>query len=627
MVTRAAGRATVGKGCRGMTQQLNTFRTDRSMEAHLETFRRTLDAYPVGACPLSMELTMLQNASTQSCGKCVPCRDGLPQLAGMLRGLLDGAGDAASRAEELAEMTALAELVRDTSDCAIGYQPATVLLEGMRRFDAEYRRHVDDGRCREDRGAKVPCISLCPAHVDVPGYIALLAVGDAAGAVRLIRENNPLPSACALICESPCESHCRRQLIDDAVNIRGLKEYAVDQAPADSLPVPERGPDTGRTIAVVGGGPSGLTAAWFLSLMGHRVVIIEGHHRLGGMLRYGIPNYRFPKDRLDSDIAGILAVGGIEVRTGVVFGVDVTLADLHRDYDAVYLATGAQSGQGLTIPGESAEGVYSAVDMLRGFADGDVPDYSGKRVIVVGGGNVAMDAARSALRCNAADVRIVYRRRRDDMTALHHEIVGAVREDIHLTALRAPVRVETDDAGRAVALWVQPQMAGVYDAAGRPRPTPLDVPPERIPADVILIAVGQAIDSDFFVDADLPVARGRLVADDTGLVAEHTYGGGDCVTGPATVIQAIAAGKVAAYRIDEDLGYHHAVSAGIAVPEPGRNNRVPTGRVEAPLRDAMERKHDFAYVGLPMTRQEAEQEMTRCLRCDHYGSGALVEGR
>lgn len=610
-----------------MTRRLHEYRTDAAMEPHLETFKRTLDAYPVGTCPLTMELTMLHNAKIQSCGKCVPCRDGIPQLESMMSSLLDGDGTPAEREDRVEEMRALAELVRDTSDCAIGYQPATVLLEGMTTFEGEFDSHVHESRCRQDRRPVIPCVSLCPAHTDVPGYIALIEKGDHAGAVNLIRQNNPLPSACALVCEHPCEAHCRRQLIDEAINIRGLKEYAVDHAPGHEVPVPERGPDTGRRIAIVGSGPSGLTAAWFLALMGHEVVVHEANELPGGMLRYGIPNYRFPKDRLDSDIAGILAVGNIEIRCGVRIGVDLTVEQLRREHDAVYLAIGAQAGLTLDLEGIDAEGVVSAVDMLHGLVGGERPDFRGKRVVVVGGGNVAMDATRTAIRCGAEHVHVVYRRRREDMTALSHEIDGAVAEGARLSTLVAPTHIEKDDQGRVAALWVQPQMPGPHDHAGRPTPLPADKPAVRLAADVVLVAVGQGIESTHFEESALPVARRRLVADETGRVAPRVYSGGDCVTGPSTVIEAIAAGKVAAYAIDEELGYHHTIDFGIEVPRPGPNNRVPTGRVEAPLREPDERRTDFGYVGEPMTAQEAGAEVSRCLRCDHYGSGALVGGR
>ena len=610
-----------------MTLVLQKRRTDRAMDGHLATFAQTLEAYPVGGCPLSLQLSMLHNGKVQSCGKCVPCRDGLPELEGMLRTVLDGEGDAASRAATIEHMNRLAELVRDTSDCAIGYRSAEFLLEGMSRFADEYASHVEGSRCSADRRPAVPCIALCPAGVDIPGYIALGAEGRFDDAVNLIREKNPLPSACALICEHPCEDRCRRMLLDDAVNIRGLKEYSVDHAPPDKIAVPVRGADTGRTIAIVGSGPSGLTAAWFLSLMGHRVVIFERHEKLGGMLRYGIPNYRFPKDRLDADVAGILAVGGIEVRTGVTIGTDFTLEELQEQYDAVYIGLGAQDGQTLSIEGSDAEGVVSAVDMLDQLAKGNRPDFTGKHVVIIGGGNVAMDATRTASRCGAASVDIIYRRRREDMTALHHEIEGAIGEGAKLSLLLAPERFETDEAGRVTAVIAQPQMPGPYDHHGRPRPVRAEKPEVRVPADVVIVAVGQAIDASCVEGSSIGLKWGRLVADDFGVAAPGYYAGGDCVTGPSTVIAAIAAGQFAAHRIDTDLGYHHVVNLGIEVPEAKPNNREQTGRVEAELREPEARLLDFDYVGLPMTDQEATQEASRCLRCDHFGCGPLVGGR
>lgn len=611
-----------------MTRTLHTHRTDAAMDDHLHSVRRSLDAYPVGACPVSMEQTLVHNAATQSCGKCVPCRDGLPRLEHMMQSLLDGDGTPAQRERLLDDMTALGEMIRDASDCAIGWRPAEVFLEGLDRYRAEYEHHVSDAECLTDRRQTLPCQSLCPAHVDIPGYIALIEAGDHAGAVNLIRENNPLPSACALVCESPCEARCRRQLLDDAINIRGLKEFAVDHAPAHECPVPQRHPDTGRRVAVVGGGPEGLSAAWFLALMGHQVTLFDRNEKLGGMIRYGIPSYRFPKDRLESDVDGILAVGNIEVRTSTDVGTDVTLEQLLAEYDAVEIGVGAQLGQSLRIENSDAEGVVSAVDFLHGIASGERPDWSGKRVVVIGGGNVAMDATRSSTRCGAAEVEVVYRRRREDMTALHHEIDGAVEEGAILTTLAAPERVETDADGRVTALWVQPQIPGPY-SGGRPAPVPADLPPRRIPADVVLVAVGQAVETGLLEGWGLPVDRRALVADDTGLVDDerHTYAGGDCVTGPATVIGAIAAGKVAAYRIDEDLGYHHEVRLGIDVPVARANNRTLTGRVEAEMRPPAQRRLDFDLVSLPMTQQQATQECSRCLRCDHFGSGSLVGGR
>ena len=380
----------------------------------LSKFQTKVRVYPPGTCPLTVQLSMLTASKNQTCGKCVPCRDGLPQLERMMKRILDGDGTP----ETLNQMKALAEMIRDSADCAIGYQTAIEVLEGMETFREEYESHVKDKICPEEIGQKVPCVNLCPAHVNIPGYIALIAKHDYAGAVKMIRKDNPLPTACAFVCEHPCEERCRRNLIDDSLNIRGLKKYAVDHAAADQVPVPEANRSTGKKIAVIGGGPAGLTAAYFLGLMGHSVVIYERQAELGGMLRYGIPNYRFPKERLDEDIRAILSAGDIKVLCGSAVGTEISVAEVAAEYDATFVAIGAQTGKKLRIEGEDAGNVFSAVEMLDRIGNGILPDYTGKRGLVVGGGNVAMDAARSAVRCGAEDVAIVYRRRKEDMTAL-----------------------------------------------------------------------------------------------------------------------------------------------------------------------------------------------------------------
>ena len=224
-----------------------------------------------------------------------------------------------------------------------------------------------------------------------------------------------MPVACAYICEHPCEARCRRRMIDDAINIRGLKRYAVDNA--GDVPQPECAPATGKKVAVVGGGPSGLSCAYYLALMGHKVTIFEERKQLGGMLRYGIPNYRFPREKLDGEIRSILSLG-IEVHTEVRIGRDVRMEDLQREYDCIYIAIGAHQDKKVGIPGEDSGNVMSAVEMLRSIGDNNAPDFHGKNVVVIGGGNVAMDVTRSAVRLGAKKVSCVYRRRVEDMTAL-----------------------------------------------------------------------------------------------------------------------------------------------------------------------------------------------------------------
>lgn len=599
--------------------------TDHKIGGLLASFNRKIRAYPPGMCPLTVQLSLLHASKSLTCGKCVPCREGLVQLEELLKQILDGGGSM----QTLQQMKELAEMIHATADCAIGYEAAQVVLKGLEEFRDEYISHIYRHMCQEEIGQTVPCVTMCPAHVDIPGYIALIAEQDYAGAVAMVRKDNPFPTACAMICEHPCEERCRRNLIDDQINIRALKKYAVDQAAADGVPVPPHGVATGKKIAVVGGGPSGLTAAYFLALMGHRVVVYEEKEQLGGMLRYGIPNYRFPKNRLDEDIRAILAAGDIEVRCNTAIGRDLPMQTLQTAYDACYLAIGAQAGKQLELAGSDAEGVVPAVQLLDGIGHGQLPDYTGKRVVVIGGGNVAMDCARSAVRCNARQVQIVYRRRKDDMTALASEVESAAEEGVGLLELMAPMRIEKDAAGRCAALWVQPQRIGPFDRAGRPRPMDADKEPVRIACDVVLIAVGQEVVTAPFAAFGVPVSHGCMLAElDCSIPAiPGLFAGGDCVTGPATVIRAVAAGKVAAYHIDEYLGYHHKVACEVHAPEAKENNRVPTGRVNLTERPAHERKCDFELTENPMSFEEAMQEAGRCLRCDHFGCGILEGGR
>ena len=595
---------------------------DKRVEHFLSKYASKVSVYAPGTCPINIQLSLLQASRSQTCGKCVPCRDGLRQLEKMLVRVLRGN----ATIETLDEIKSLAEMIRDSADCAIGYEAAIEVLEGLEIFKDEYIGYIEDRECPGNTGKQIPCVTMCPAHVDIPGYIAHVAEGNYADAINLIRRDNPLPTACAMICEHPCEERCRRTLIDAPLNIRGIKKYAVDQIAADQVEVPKANPLTGKKVAVIGGGPCGMTAAYFLSLMGHKVTVYEAKERLGGMLMYGIPNYRFPKDRMDEDFKAILSTGNIEVKYNTCVGKDISIQEVHDSYDAMFVAIGAQVGKKLRLEGIDANNVFSAVEMLDAIGHDRKPDYTGKTVAVIGGGNVAMDAARSALRCGASDVRIVYRRRQEDMTALDTEIESAVMEGIELMLLQAPVKIETNENNDCTALWVQPQMIGPYKGG---RPAPLNAeskPQERIPCDVILIAVGQDIVSapfeEFGMPAEWKVFKANLDTSVEGMPG--VFVGGDCATGPATAIRAIAGGKVAANAIDAYLGYHHKLDCGVVAPEARPNNRIPTGRVNIQERPAYIRKKDFEHVECPMTPEEARQECSRCLRCDVFGAGKLV---
>ncbi len=581
-----------------------------------------ISASPPGLCPVDIALNFLRLCHAQSCGKCVPCRIGLGQLSKLIEQVLDGA----ATMETLTVIEKTAYSIYNTADCAIGRDAARLVIDGLNGFRDDYEEHIKHHRCLSSLQLPVPCVTMCPAGVDVPGYMALVGQGRCQEAVRLIRKDNPFPIACAYICEHPCEARCRRRMIDDAINIRGLKRYAVDHA--GDVPNPPCAPSTGKRVAIIGGGPSGLSCAYYLSLMGHKVTVYEEKAQLGGMLRYGIPSYRFPRELLDKEIHSILSTG-IEVHTGITVGKDVTFEDLQHQYDCLYIAIGAHQDKKTGIPGEDSKNVISAVEMLRAIGDDHLPDFTGKKVVVIGGGNVAMDVTRSSVRLGAEKVTCVYRRRLDDMTALPDEVAGAMAEGVEMMTLAAPVRIESDENGVATALWVQPQLIGEEDPSGRPRPTKASLDEVRIPADIIVAAIGQGIEIQGFEQSGVPVKRGTFVAASSSQVGnmDNVFAGGDCVTGPATAIRAIAAGKVAAANIDEQLGYHHEITVDIDIPAPKLNNRAPHGRVNTTEREAGERKHDFEGIEIGLTCEGACTEASRCLRCDHFGYGIFKGGR
>ena len=344
------------------------------------------------------------------------------------------------------------------------------------------------------------------------------------------------------------------------------------------------------------------------------------------MMRYGIPAYRFPRPELEREVNWIVSQG-IELRMGTTVPNDVTLGELRRDFDAVYIAIGAHNEKTLGIEGENAEGVLSAVEMLRAIGDGFMHDFAGQRIVVVGGGNVAMDVARTSLRLGAASVTVVYRRRIEDMTAQREEIEGAIAEGCEIMELAAPLRVLEKD-GCVTGLEIQPQVIGKFDR-GRPKPVKADKPPQAIECDRVLMAVGQAVGASELGSNELPVEWGQVVTGPFGQVEgmDGVFCGGDCESGPATVIRAIAAGKAAARNIDEFLGFDHVIEQDVEVPAPHAADRMPCGRSNTTERSAEVRRRDFAMMECGLSSQEASQESDRCLRCDKFGLGAFRGGR
>ena len=587
------------------------------MDSLHEALGRRLAVSSLAPCPVEFTAAYVNMCATQSCGKCTPCRVGLRALSDLLNDVLENRAD--EHTLDLIERTA--RTIYLSADCAIGYEAGDMALTAIRGFRDDFEHHVQKHACGFTQSQLVPCVSGCPAGVDIPGYISLVEARRYTDAVRLIRKDNPQPLVCGYVCEHPCGMNCRRGMVDDPMNIRGLKRFAVDHMETDYRP--NMAEKTGKRVAVVGGGPAGLSCAYYLSVMGHDVTIYEARHKLGGMLRYGIPNYRLPHERLDAEIQWILDCG-IKVKRDTKVE---DLAALRRDYDAVYLAIGAHLDRKLGLPGEESVGVLSAVEMLRALGDEVRPDFSHERVCVIGGGNVAMDVARSAIRLGAKKVTIVYRRRVADMTAQDEEIAGAKAEGCELLELHAPIAIESQD-GYVTGLRVQRQIIGGL-SRGRFAPREADAPEEVIPCERVVVAIGQAIESGPFEEQGVPCRRGRIdVGEDSAVPGmEGVFSGGDCQSGPATVIRAVNAGKVAAGNIDNYLGFNHQVTLDVELPPVQFKGKTSCARCEMTLREAEDRKRDFDLIENGLTDEEAHQEASRCLRCDHFGFGAFRGGR
>jgi NADPH-dependent glutamate synthase beta subunit-like oxidoreductase len=600
-------------------------RAQQVVEHLYSNLEQRIIASPPGLCPVDISAAFLRMCHAQTCGKCVPCRIGIGQMVHIMDDILDGKGTM----ESIDVLEQTARVVYETADCAIGYEAAHMVLRGLDSFRDDFEGHVKWDRCIEQLEQPVPCVALCPAGVDIPGYIALVRAGRYVDAVRLVRKDNPFCSTCGIVCEHPCEARCRRNMIDQSINIRGLKRFADEQAGV--VPAPKPQADTGKRVAIVGGGPSGLTAAYFLRLMGHSVTVYEKRPQLGGMLRYGIPRFRLSEESLDRDLDMILSTGiDVKLETGIGDDDgDVSIKTLQQDYDAVYIAIGAHEDRKIGIDGEDGPDVVSAVKLLRDVGEGHAPDFTGRKVVVVGGGNVAMDVSRTAIRLGASEVSVVYRRRKADMTALSEEIEGAEAEGIQILELHSPKAVIRDGDGKVTAFLTEPKIIGKIDKGGRPRPENADGDDVAVPCDLVIVAIGQQIDSKHLENNGVPIHWGNVVAGDSGKVQNipGLFAGGDCVTGPATVIKAVGAGKVAAANIDNFLGFNHAISVDVDIPEPALIDHPACGRVNLRFRNANSRRQDFDPVEMGMTCQEADQESARCLRCDHFGISTLRGGR
>lgn len=503
--------------------------------------------------------------------------------------------------------------------CATEISPDMVVITDSERVQASRKTTLELLLSDHVGDCRPPCVKACPAQTDCQGYVGLIANGEFQEALKLIKEQIPLPASIGLVCPHPCEEACRRQLVEEPIAIAALKTFAAEQdIYKDNAFLPELKAPSGKRAAIIGGGPAGLTAAHFLAIEGHEVFIYEAMPQAGGMLRYGIPQYRLPKEILDQEIKLIEALG-VKIICNTRINQDISFDYIKQNYDTVFLGIGAWKYTRIGCPGEDVAGVLGGIDFLRDAAlNGSVK--IGDRVAVIGGGNTAMDAARTAVRLGAKEVMVLYRRTREEMPAEDIEIEEAEEEGVIFKFLLAPEEIIAE-AGKAAAIRCQKMQLGEPDSSGRRKPVPIAGAQELIPVDTIIAAIGQQVDT-----SDLPgiqIDKWKCIDTDAGSLQtniEGIFAGGDAVTGPGIAIEAIAQGKKAALAMNAYLNGEiqprvgsFTVERSLTAEDFADVKRVE--RVRLVHRDPVERSHDFMEIAGRMTPEQARQEAGRCLEC------------
>jgi len=483
-----------------------------------------------------------------------------------------------------------------------------------RKIALELLMSDHDGDCRG------PCMLNCPADTDCQSYVKQIAEGNYKEAVKIIKEKLPIPASIGRVCPHPCEKACRRKMVEEPISIAFLKYFAADKDLAsENRFVPETAPETGKSVAVIGGGPAGLTAAYFLRIKGHKVTIFDAMPKLGGMLRYGIPEYRLPKRVLDAEIKEITDLG-VEVKTGFRIGKDESLESIRSRFDAVIVAIGAWTGTPLGCKGDDLDGVWSGIDLLREIALGNRPDI-GKNVVIVGGGNTAMDACRSAVRLGAENVSVVYRRTIDEMPAERVEIEEAMEEGVNFRFLRNPAEIFGEN-GKVKSVKLQVMELGEPDASGRRSPVPVEGSFEMLEVDSVIAALGQKVKPDGF-EALEKNRKGIIAADEktfrTSL--DGVFAVGDATNKGADIaIAAVGEAQKAAIAVDgylrgEETAYRRPYFSEREVTPEMLEDREKLPRAKMPCRSPEERKLDFEEMNYGFTEEQAIKEAKRCLEC------------
>ncbi len=569
-------------------------------------------------CMVDVARFFMEFVQEESCGKCVPCRLGTKRMLEILERITQGEG----REGDIELLEELGETIKDTAICGLGQTAPNPVLSTIKNFREEYEEHIKYKHCRAGVCGELfisPCQNSCPAGVNVPGYVALVAAGRVRDAYNLVRKENPFPAVCGRVCTHPCESRCRRGQLDEPIAIADLKRYVADQIFKSEEPYMDLVfPKKGKSVAVIGAGPSGLTCGYYLARLGYEVNVYEAQPVAGGILAFGIPEYRLPIAILQHEIRLIEQVG-VKLHLNTEIGKDLTFQELKAKNDAVYIATGTQFSRKINIPGEDLAGVYHGLEFLRDVNLGRNVQV-GAKVVVIGGGNTAIDAARVALRQGAEEVTILYRRLEDDMPADSREIRDAVEEGVKIIPLVAPVRILGKKAVEAVEC-VKMEL-GEFDPSGRRKPKEIPESKFKIEADMIIPAVSQYSDLPFINKDEVEITQwGTFVTDKDSLMTKMkgVFAGGDVVRGSDVVITAIADGKNAAKAIDKYLGGKGELNTGeeIEIPKAADDKElIEHERFTMKYLDPETRKNCYDEVAIGFHKLNAIAEAMRCLRCD-----------
>ncbi len=573
-------------------------------------------------CIVEFSRYFLTFSTAESCGKCVPCRVGGKRMLEILTRITQGKG----KMEDLDTIEKLAAGMSQESLCALGQLTPGPVLSALRYFRPEFEAHILEKRCPagvcKDL-VRSPCVNACPAGVDVPSYLSLVSEGKYAEGLEIHRKRNPFALVCGRVCPAFCESRCRRGELDESIAIRQVKRFMADQELKNAWTPPQLEPKKGKKIAVIGSGPAGLTAALRLQQWGYDVTIHEALPVAGGMMAVGIPEYRLPRDILNAEIDNVRRAGvGIVLNSRL--GRDITVDGLldENGYSAVVLAIGAQKSRAMRVEGEDLPGVLGGTDFLRDVALHNPPDLAGKRVAVVGGGNTAIDAARTAMRLGASEVHLVYRRTRAEMPAQALEVEEAEQEGLQLHFLQNPTRIVGN--GKVEGLELVLQELGEFDTSARRRPSPIEGSEYVLPVDIVIPAIGQSTDVECAGECGVAFRRNTTIEVNKSLATGRAgvFAAGDAVLGPATVVEAVAQGNQVAQAVDAYLQSDDVISkqAWLAYDEEplvwNMEEHATDTRAVMPVQEPALRRTNWKEVELGLSEDACREECRRCLRCD-----------